>query len=129
MSDSLRPLGLQAARFLCPWDFPGKNTGVGFHFLLQRLFLPQGLNLPLLLWQADSLPLSLLRSHTNNCVVSILSSLCHSDHISAPYLLFSFFFSISFLPLAKIIGENLTYHILVVCGRYGGVCAYLCLFF
>ena len=23
-------------RFLCPWDFPGKNTGVAFHFLLQR---------------------------------------------------------------------------------------------
>ena len=27
--------GLQPARFLCPWDFPGKNTGVGCHFLLQ----------------------------------------------------------------------------------------------
>ena len=23
-------------RLLCPWDFPGKNTGVGCHFLLQR---------------------------------------------------------------------------------------------
>ena len=22
-------------RLLCPWDFPGKNTGVGFHFLLR----------------------------------------------------------------------------------------------
>ena len=27
-SDSLQTLGLQPARFLCPWDFPGKNTGV-----------------------------------------------------------------------------------------------------
>ena len=35
MSDSLRPHGLQPTRFLCPWDFPGKNTGVGCHFLLQ----------------------------------------------------------------------------------------------
>ena len=26
--------GLQPARLPCPWDFPGKNTGVGFHFLL-----------------------------------------------------------------------------------------------
>ena len=47
------------------WDFPGKNTGVGFHFLLQRIFLIQGSNpciLPLLYWQADSLPLSHLGS-------------------------------------------------------------------
>ena len=47
--DSLRPLGLQPARLLCPWDFPGKNTGVGCHFLLQGLFPTQGLNLRLLL--------------------------------------------------------------------------------
>ena len=26
----LRPHGLEPARFLCPWDFPGKNTGVGY---------------------------------------------------------------------------------------------------
>ena len=26
------------ARLLCPWDSPGKNTGVGCHFLLQRIF-------------------------------------------------------------------------------------------
>ena len=31
-----------------PWDFPGKNTGVGSHFLLQRIFLAQGLNMCLL---------------------------------------------------------------------------------
>ena len=28
-----------------PWDFPGKSTGVGCHFLLQGIFLTQGLNL------------------------------------------------------------------------------------
>ena len=28
--------GLWPARFLCPWDFIGKNTGVGSHFLLQE---------------------------------------------------------------------------------------------
>ena len=30
--------------FLCPWDFPGKSTGVGCHFLLQRIFPTQGSN-------------------------------------------------------------------------------------
>ena len=29
----LWPHGLQPIRLLCPWDFPGKNTGVGCHFL------------------------------------------------------------------------------------------------
>ena len=38
VSDSLRPFGLQPARLLCPWDSPGKNTGVGCHFLLQGIF-------------------------------------------------------------------------------------------
>jgi len=35
VSDSVRPHGLQPTRLLCPWDSPGKNTGVGCHFLLQ----------------------------------------------------------------------------------------------
>ena len=52
--------GLWPARFLCPWDFPGKNAGVGCHFLLQGIFLTQE-SIPhimsLLHWQADSLPL------------------------------------------------------------------------
>ena len=34
MSDSQRPHGLQPTRLLCPWDFPGKSTGVGCHCLL-----------------------------------------------------------------------------------------------
>ena len=29
---------------LCPWDFPGKNSGVGCHFLLQGMFQTQGLS-------------------------------------------------------------------------------------
>ena len=37
--------------------FPGKNTGVGCRALLQGSFLTQGSNLPLLHWQAESLPL------------------------------------------------------------------------
>ena len=35
MSDSVRPHRWQPIRLLCPWDSPGKNTGVGCHFLLQ----------------------------------------------------------------------------------------------
>ena len=58
MSHSLPSHGLQPTRLLCPWDFPGMNTGVGCHFLLQGIFLTQGLNLHLLHWQEDSLPLS-----------------------------------------------------------------------
>ena len=37
-SVSLRPRGRQPARLLCPRDFPGKNTGVGCHSLLQGTF-------------------------------------------------------------------------------------------
>ena len=43
ISNSLLPYGLYPARLLCPWDFPGKNSGVGCHSLLQassfRIFL------------------------------------------------------------------------------------------
>ena len=44
MSDSWRPHGLWPTRLLCPWDFSGKSTGVGYHFLLQVIFPTQGLN-------------------------------------------------------------------------------------
>ena len=48
----LWPHGLQPARLLCPWNFPSKNTRVDCHFLLQGIFLTQGLNLCLLhFWQ------------------------------------------------------------------------------
>ena len=39
---------MQPTRFLRPWGFPGKNTGVGCHFLLQGIFLTQGSNQHLL---------------------------------------------------------------------------------
>ena len=38
VSDSLRPHGLSSARLLHPWTSPGKNIGVGCHFLLQGIF-------------------------------------------------------------------------------------------
>ena len=36
------------ARLLCPWNSPGRNDGVGSHFLLQGTFLTQGSNTSLL---------------------------------------------------------------------------------
>ena len=35
---------MEPARLLCPWNSPGRNTGVGCHALLQGIFLTQGLN-------------------------------------------------------------------------------------
>ena len=61
VSDSLWPHRLQPVRLLCPWSFPGKNTRVGCHFLLQGIFPTERPNLHLLRllhWQAGSLPLS-----------------------------------------------------------------------
>ena len=49
-----RPQGLQPTRILCLQEF--------CHFLLQNIFLTQGSNLHLLLWQVHSLPLSHLGS-------------------------------------------------------------------
>ena len=68
MSNSLRAHGLQPTRFLHPWDFPGKSTGVGCHCLLhnegERGELKAGLTLnikkteimasgPITSWQID----------------------------------------------------------------------------
>ena len=55
-----KPEGLEPARLLCPWDSPGKNTGIGCHAPLQRIFPTQGSSLHylcLLHWQAGPLPL------------------------------------------------------------------------
>ena len=52
--------GLQPTRLFCPWNFPGKNTGVGCQFLFQWILPTQGSNTHLLYvlpWQVNSLPL------------------------------------------------------------------------
>ena len=60
-----------ATRLLCLWNFPGANTGVGCHFLLQGIFPTQGSNLHLLClhWQADSLPLAPHRNPNHMCKI------------------------------------------------------------
>ena len=51
----LWPSWTVVTRLLCPWDSPGKNTGVCCHFLLQGIF-PNGIKLRIPALQADSLP-------------------------------------------------------------------------
>ena len=71
MFDSLWPpwaVAHQAPLFM---GFPGKNAGVGCHFLLQGIFSTQGLNPRLLYWQANCL----LVNHLGNpsCLADIFS--------------------------------------------------------
>ena len=64
-SDSWQRYGLWLTRLLCPWDSPGKNTGMDCHALLQEIFLAQGSNpclLCLLYLQVCSLPLAQMES-------------------------------------------------------------------
>ena len=62
VSDSLRHHGIirfhGTIRFLCPWDFAGKNTGLGCHFLLQESSRPRDWTLVSCIRQVGSLPLS-----------------------------------------------------------------------
>ena len=78
LSKPLWPHGLWPTKALCPWNSPGKNTGVGCHFLLQGIFLTQGSNMHLLHWQAESLLLGHQRSlyththtHTHKYIYSM----------------------------------------------------------
>ena len=92
--NSLQPHGLQPARLLCPWDFPGKNTERVCHFLLHGIFLTQRSYqhlLCLLHWQVGSKPLGkpVLRTRW----VNICSEYCLEPNI--PNL------SISYIKLKK----------------------------
>ena len=74
MSDSSQPCELQPAGLPCPWDFPGKNTGVGCRFLLQGIFPTQGSNSHLLRLphqQAD--PLALRHLGIPNVLITVIT--------------------------------------------------------
>ena len=58
ISDSSQPNELQPVRLLCPWDSPGKNTGVGCHALLQWDLSDPGIKPESPALQEDSVPLS-----------------------------------------------------------------------
>ena len=67
--DSLRPHWL-----LCLWDFPGKNTGVGSHSLLQRIFPAQGSNPDLLPCRQILYHLSHLQKNIGNRTLHVPTS-------------------------------------------------------
>ena len=80
----LWPHGLYIAMLLCPWNLPGKNTGVGCHFLRQGIFMTWRLNLHLLhllCWQADSL----LLCHLGSPIYKFYIYIFFSIHIIIKY--------------------------------------------
>ena len=72
VSDSFSTPWTIDSRLLCPWNSPGKSTGVSCHFPLQGFFPTQGLNPHLLHWQADSLPLWHLGSPYVNLIWMVI---------------------------------------------------------
>ena len=77
------PWTVACTKLLRPWDFPGKSTGVGCHFLLQGIFLTQGSNPGLLHCQEGSLPLSHLGSPVESWVSSYCWCYCYSISLLA----------------------------------------------
>ena len=71
------------ARLLCPWDSPGKNTGVGCHAFLQGSLPTQGLNSRLMHWHAGFLAVSHLGSLISLFfVLNTTYSICSLNAIS-----------------------------------------------
>ena len=96
MSDSFVTQWTVAHQAPLSWDFPGKNTGVGCPFLLQGIFLTQGLNLRLLHWQVNSVT----REAHQKCVArtkqSIYSALTTGTMVPSELHGTKFIFAISF---------------------------------
>ena len=91
------PMDCSPPGFLCPWDSPGKNTGVGCHGPLQGIFLTQGSNLGLLCllhWQAGILAatpnsywynVQAYSAGTGQNLQIHLTSIFLSNRMSSPY--------------------------------------------
>ena len=80
--------------------FKAKNTGVGCHFLFQRIFQTQGLNLQILLWQADSFPLHLLGSPQSSHPAANVSTFASISFSSLDLLVLQFSFLCFLLTLS-----------------------------
>ena len=72
------------SRLLSPWNFPGKRTGMGRHFLLQGIFPTQGSNLGLLYYRQTLYRLSHQGSPTGHKPVTKRQLLCGSTHSFLP---------------------------------------------
>ena len=111
----LWPYVLNPTRLLCPWDFPGKNTGVGCHLLLQGIFPTQQASLHLfclLHCQAGSLPLAPPGTDSHKTLQSKYLTktwmvLCYKSYFvfSISYLIQHFYFS--YLPMSLWISSSL----------------------
>ena len=98
MSDSVAP------RFLCPWNSPGKNTGVGCHSLLQGIFLTQGLNPGLLHCRQTLYRLSHWRSAIGWWYCSVIRCFCQfSRYIIVTQVIILKSYQIAKLPLSFLI--------------------------
>ena len=89
MSDSVRPCRRQPTRLLCPWDSPGKNTGVGCHCLLQCMRVKNQSEVAQL-GPTQLCPTPVWFSDSQN--VSI-----HSCHLLFDYFQFAWFMNRTFL--------------------------------
>ena len=113
MSNSLRPHGLQPTKLLCPWNSPGKNTGVSCHTFLQWIF-PTQVSSPHLLhhlhWQVGSFSTGAMWEALNILYPkikkyppthSLISALLYilEDHMKMSFL----FASLSYLMLFSVI--------------------------
>ena len=85
-------ISVVCAKLLCPWDSPGKNSGVGCHFHLQGILLNQESN-PCLLgplhWHTGSLPLAPPEKPKRNSYPLAIPPNSHSTQSSEFSLLFA----------------------------------------
>ena len=109
------PRGLQPPRLLHPWDFPGKSTGVGCHFLLQGILPTQGLNPGLPHCGQTLYPLS----HQGSPIWWV------SDQFAFPWLSAHLYFFFGELP------DHISFvHFLIYCIVFSQICRnYLFYFF
>ena len=86
MPDSLRPHGLQPTRLLCPWDFPGKSTGVGWHIskVISLLFNMLSCSVIAFLPRSKSLLISRPQSP-----YAVILEVCHCFHCFPIYFSWS----------------------------------------
>ena len=106
----------------CPWDFSGKNSGVGCNFILHRIFPTQGSNLCLLHGQVDSSPLSHLGSP-----MGLLTAFCAvweqgSSGVEGPVwsclLVFAHTVEVWSCPSPFFMAMDTMVHILLKCGAF-----------
>ena len=83
MCDSFAsPRTVQPTRLLCPWDSPGKSTGVGCRFLLQGIFLTQGSNPGLVHYRRTLYRLSHQGGPSFCCTTTSISHISKWVHVS-----------------------------------------------